>query len=619
MLITRYDMWVEDGNNKSATYLFLIDESTGQPFESGMPGAANHFIATWYFPPTNANDPPNNNSPSYTNYFGNPNRVTGGNINFLLRRGRYHFEARVPPCPTGSTVGCRAVVEVEGSYQDQTPAQYSADIKRIAGGLRVKRITDADALHPARPQVRRYRYESTLIDAGGQSRAISNGILMAPPAFKKISTLPSDGAIGEACNTLVLGSNSFAALSAGAKGSTVGYTRVDVLEGEEGEGGKTCYAYHCLEDRRVEYGDRQANLPTRSNDLNGYLLRKETYRKEGADFLLVAKTDNEYEVKNQHDLAGIYRGLEYRFSVHYGPIRLMYYYPIPVRWVSLASTTVTTYNSQDVSKYHQTATAYRYNPINLLVNQTETTRSDGSTEVVTSTYPADYTSSTSGALAAMRTAAVYQHSAVVESLTRVYQPGQTLADATTVGGSFTDYDRLSASSKYLPVGLRALELARPTANLGPAAPSLPPAGRYALTTQLSYEPGTANLQQTQKPQGLPTSYLWGYENTLPLASVQNASVGQVNAALSALGTSRAAVGALTDQMQLRAVFGQLRTRLPQARIISFTHDPLVGMTSQTDSSGRTITYEYDALGRLLRTRDEQGRLLSQQQYHYARP
>lgn len=54
-----------------------------------------------------------------------------------------------------------------------------------------------------------------------------------------------------------------------------------------------------------------------------------------------------------------------------------------------------------------------------------------------------------------------------------------------------------------------------------------------------------------------------------------------------------------------------------AHLTTYTHEPLVGITSQTDPSGRTTTYEYDALGRLLRTRDEQGRILSQQQYHYA--
>ncbi|MBX0293119.1 RHS repeat protein, partial [Hymenobacter sp. HSC-4F20] len=35
--------------------------------------------------------------------------------------------------------------------------------------------------------------------------------------------------------------------------------------------------------------------------------------------------------------------------------------------------------------------------------------------------------------------------------------------------------------------------------------------------------------------------------------------------------------------------------------------------------GRTLFYEYDALGRLQRVRDEQGRILSENEYRYARP
>jgi YD repeat-containing protein len=64
---------------------------------------------------------------------------------------------------------------------------------------------------------------------------------------------------------------------------------------------------------------------------------------------------------------------------------------------------------------------------------------------------------------------------------------------------------------------------------------------------------------------------------------------------------------------------ELRLHPVGAQMTSYSYDPLRGLTSQTDASGRTITYEYDTLGRFLRTRDEQGRLLTQQQYHYARP
>jgi len=67
------------------------------------------------------------------------------------------------------------------------------------------------------------------------------------------------------------------------------------------------------------------------------------------------------------------------------------------------------------------------------------------------------------------------------------------------------------------------------------------------------------------------------------------------------------------------VIDEVRLHPVGAQMTSYTYDPLVGMTSQTDATGRTTTYEYDGLGRLLRARDEQDRIRTQNEYHYARP
>jgi len=53
-----------------------------------------------------------------------------------------------------------------------------------------------------------------------------------------------------------------------------------------------------------------------------------------------------------------------------------------------------------------------------------------------------------------------------------------------------------------------------------------------------------------------------------------------------------------------------------AQISTYTYEPLVGVTSVTDTNGRSTRYEYDAYGRLSRVRNHLGQILSQQQYHY---
>jgi len=283
-------------------------------------------------------------------------------------------------------------------------------------------------------------------------------------------------------------------------------------------------------------------------------------------------------------------------------------------WIQLTKSTERHYDPADETRFQQSTTTYFYDTRNvghLQVSRTETTRSDGSTLVNSTTYPADYSTVTTGPLAAMHTDAVYQHAVPVESLTQVYAAGQTLADARTVAGSYTEYTQPTTSSQFLPATISTLELAQPATQLAAAAPSLPARGRYVRRQKVLYDPATANVRQQQPEHGSPMVYLWGYGSTLPVAQIKNASLAQVQAALSV------DVNTLTTDQQLRDACQQLRQRLPQAQVTSFTYQPLVGLTSQTDPSGRTTTYEYDGLGRLLRTRDERGRILSQQQYHYA--
>lgn len=61
---------------------------------------------------------------------------------------------------------------------------------------------------------------------------------------------------------------------------------------------------------------------------------------------------------------------------------------------------------------------------------------------------------------------------------------------------------------------------------------------------------------------------------------------------------------------------ELRLYPVGSQMISYTHKPLVGMTSQTDPSGRVQSFEYDSFGRLLRIKDADGNIVKQYQYRY---
>ncbi|MDR1154257.1 MAG: RHS repeat protein [Bacteroidales bacterium] len=62
---------------------------------------------------------------------------------------------------------------------------------------------------------------------------------------------------------------------------------------------------------------------------------------------------------------------------------------------------------------------------------------------------------------------------------------------------------------------------------------------------------------------------------------------------------------------------EVRVYPADALMTTHTYKPLVGMTSETDPSGRTVFYEYDDFGRLKCVKDEEGKIIKEHRYHYA--
>ena len=61
---------------------------------------------------------------------------------------------------------------------------------------------------------------------------------------------------------------------------------------------------------------------------------------------------------------------------------------------------------------------------------------------------------------------------------------------------------------------------------------------------------------------------------------------------------------------------ELRMHKPGAQVTTYTYEPLIGMTSQTDPNGITIHYRYDEFGRMKEVRDDDNNVIQILQYHY---
>ncbi|WP_298548925.1 RHS repeat domain-containing protein [uncultured Aquimarina sp.] len=118
-------------------------------------------------------------------------------------------------------------------------------------------------------------------------------------------------------------------------------------------------------------------------------------------------------------------------------------------------------------------------------------------------------------------------------------------------------------------------------------------------------------------------YIWGYNDQYPIAKIENASyenmltatrnlISQIKAASDNENTD-------TEEDALRVMFDTLRQDgyfVQTPMITSYTYDPLIGITSITDPRGYTMTYHYDAFNRLEFVKDQDGNLLSENQYNY---
>ena len=122
-----------------------------------------------------------------------------------------------------------------------------------------------------------------------------------------------------------------------------------------------------------------------------------------------------------------------------------------------------------------------------------------------------------------------------------------------------------------------------------------------------------NLLSGQLENSPLTTYIWGYDDKFPLATIQNASYSEVVNT----GVSFSVLNSYTSsESEKLSELNKIRNGLPNAMVTTYTYDPLVGVTSVTDPRGYTMYYEYDEFNRLQYVRDADNNLISENQYNY---
>lgn len=114
--------------------------------------------------------------------------------------------------------------------------------------------------------------------------------------------------------------------------------------------------------------------------------------------------------------------------------------------------------------------------------------------------------------------------------------------------------------------------------------------------------------------GIKIAYIWGYNEQLVVAEIVNASISTVREQMLRLNIS-------TEDIEKgdMAQINLLRENLSSALVTTYTHRPLVGVSSMTDPRGVTTYYDYDSFGRLKETYIiENGvkKVIQANDYHY---
>ena len=140
-----------------------------------------------------------------------------------------------------------------------------------------------------------------------------------------------------------------------------------------------------------------------------------------------------------------------------------------------------------------------------------------------------------------------------------------------------------------------------------------------------------NPLEVSKTDGTHIVYIWGYNHSQPIAKIENATYAQVlshvpnlqtksnsdtHRSVDTINENGVKIYANDSEGNLREALDGLRDTLPNALVTTYTYDPLIGVTSMTDSRGSSVYYNYDGFNRLKHVKDQDGNILSKSDYNY---
>ncbi|AZA51548.1 hypothetical protein [Chryseobacterium sp. G0201] len=117
--------------------------------------------------------------------------------------------------------------------------------------------------------------------------------------------------------------------------------------------------------------------------------------------------------------------------------------------------------------------------------------------------------------------------------------------------------------------------------------------------------------------GISTVMIWGYNQSLPIAKIEGATVFDIgNLADDIILKSNADLDASTETALINALdIFRTNSALKNTVITTYTYDPLIGATTVTPPNGMREIYKYDKNGKLTSTVDVNGNVIKDYKYN----
>jgi hypothetical protein len=419
------------------------------------------------------------------------------------------------------------------------------------------------------------------------------------------------------------------------QGNSVGYSYVTEYYGtKESNIGKTEFEFTAMEDGG-EYYKYPYHLPIDNEWRRGKNRFTKTYQRDiSGTYNLVKSVENSYRYKGNYLLE-----FEAYDSASYDITRTAFKLPLlvfgmqtiddpdPFKIYYQTGGTVDHFLTRETfygNSFGQieTETRYYYDyDRHYQLRAIENIRSDSTKEITTMSYAGDY----QPGIPFIESMA--EHNLVSFPIEKVtYQKRNE--DYHILSGVLNKYmasspvllDEVSVLENAGPVPLSGFRFSNRSLGVLPLSgtPSgFLPDSRYVPKIKFGSYDTKGNILQYSMSDNIKVSYVWGYNQSFPVAEIRNASYGHVLSALGQTVVNELSTSPGTDdqvRLKLQPLYSD--PLLKDAQVTIFTYNTSFGVTSITDNNGLTIFYIYDSFGRLKKVVDKDQNMMKQIQYNY---